>query len=538
MLNRVLLVVFIVGLCAATCWGEETKPNIVLVLIDDLGWQDSSVEFGEATRFQKHFRTPHLARLSVRGIRFSNAYSHAVCSPTRTSIMLGQNPARHRVTNWTLWSDKDTSGKTKRLLAPKDWRKSGIQPSDVTLPKRLQSGGYFTIHCGKAHWGAYGTEGADPTRLGFDVNIAGHPAGAPASYHGKKNFGNNADGSHKKPWGVPGLQKYHGKDIHLTDALTNEACDALKQAKKSGKPFFLYFAPYAVHAPIQEHGRFIKNYRGKKYPGTDIKIPEVEAKYASLVEGYDSAIGQILKAVEELGEAKNTIVIFTSDNGGLSVHARSTTPYGTGKNTHNQPLREGKGSAYEGGTRVPLLVAWIEQDPQNKLQSKIKIQPGSKSNAHVICEDLFPTICAWAGVKPQQQKADETTTNDLDGVNITDFVVGKKQKESRPLLFHYPHVWGPKGRGYQPHSALRWGDYKIIYFYEREEWELYNLVKDVGEKNNLLPTEKQIALRLANKMVQLLTTRKAQFPLDREKKVSVKINMAQLKTDSNNQSHE
>ena len=182
--------------------------------------------------------------------------------------MTGQNATRHRVTNWTLFADRDQSGRTNRLLPPRNWRKAGLQPDQLTLPMVLRTGGYRTIHCGKAHWGAYGTPGADPRNLGFDVNIAGHPAGAPGSYQGQENFGNNPDGSHKEPWGVPGLEKYHGTDTHLTDALAIEACSAIKESVDAGQPFFLYMAPYAVHTPIQEHPRFVEHYRGNKYPGT------------------------------------------------------------------------------------------------------------------------------------------------------------------------------------------------------------------------------------------------------------------------------
>ncbi len=505
------------------CFPNE-RPNIVLILIDDLGWQDSSVVFGdEKTKFQEHYRTPHLSRLAKQGIRFSNAYSHAVCSPTRTSVMLGQNPARHHVTNWTLWSDKDQSGKTARLAAPQHWRKGGIQPKDRTLAEQLRSAGYFTIHCGKAHWGAYGTDGADPRKLGFNVNIAGHPAGGPGHYHGQKNFGNNADGSHKKPWGVPGLKKYHGTDIHLTDALALETCLALDKADQSDKPFFLYFAPYAVHAPIQEHGRFIKNYRGKKYPGTEILIPESEARYASMVQGYDAAIGQILKKIEQIGQAENTIIIFTSDNGGLTVHARGTTPYGTGKNTHNWPLREGKGSAYEGGTRVPLLVSWAKPNGQNKFQKRLPIKSGTKNDAHTICEDYYPTICAWAGVKLKTGEANRKLK--IDGIDITKYVRGEKQSQPRPLVFHYPHVWGPKGRGYQPHSALRLGDHKVIYFYDTEQWELYNISKDIGEQTDLSKTNPKLTNEMANRLDQLLNQYGAQYPTSRQHQKPVKLKL-------------
>ena len=350
---------------------EKKKPNIILFLVDDMGWQDTSVAFWKRkTRFNEHFRTPNMERLAKQGIRFSNAYSHAVCSPTRTSIMTGQNPVRHHVTNWTLRADgdKDHSGKWGRMGAPNDWRLEGLQPKDVTLSSLLRNAGYFTIHCGKAHWGAMDTEGSNPRNLGFDVNIAGHAAGGPGSYQGMDDFGNKKE----TPWGVPGLEKYHGQDINLTEALTIEARDAISKAVSTGKPFYLYMAHYAVHAPIQPHKRFVENYENRNYDDTEIDIPAPEERYASMVEGMDASLGALLDHVKKLGVAEDTLIIFTSDNGGLSAHARGTTPYGTGKDTHCYPLKAGKGSAYEGGTRVPFIAAWANPTGKSAKPQRLK----------------------------------------------------------------------------------------------------------------------------------------------------------------------
>lgn len=486
---------------------ESGQPNIIFFLVDDLGWQDSSVQFGnKSTKFQEHFRTPNLEKLAAHGIRFSNAYSCAVCSPTRTSIMTGQNAARHSVTNWTLYADRDQSGRTNRLLPPSDWKLEGLQPDQTTLPKLLKSAGYTTIHCGKAHWGAYGTEGADPTKLGFDFNIAGHPAGAPGSYHGRNNFGNHPDGRRKIPWGVPGLEKYHGTDTHLTDALAIEACELVTEVVKSKKPFFLYMAPYAVHTPIQEHPRFIKNYLDRNYSNTEVKIPDVEAKYASMVEGYDAALGQLLETVNQLGVAEDTIIVFTSDNGGLSAHARGVSPYGTAANTHNLPLREGKGSAYEGGTRVPLLISWAKVNSDNRLQQQTPIHQNTISDQQVICEDYLPTLCRWAGV-------DLPTDLGLDGRDITEAVIGEQKLELKPLIFHYPHVWGPRGQGYQPHSAMRLGDTKLIYFYHAGRWEMYDLANDPGEQENLVVERPKKFREMAELLIGELERLGARYPV-------------------------
>lgn len=498
--------------------GKARQPNIIVFLVDDLGWQDSSVSFhSEPSLFQQHFRTPHLKRLADRGVRFDNAYAHCVCSPTRTSIMLGQNPVRHHVTNWTLYPNKDQSGKTSRIRAPENWKKEGIQPG-ITLAGLLQRAGYHTIHCGKAHWGAIGTKGSDPTNLGFHVNIAGHSAGAPGSYQGQNNFGNNEDGTQKLPWGVPGLQKYHGTNTHLTDALTKEVCQAIDATKKSDpeKPFFLYMAPYAVHTPIQPHPRFVANYLGKKYPGTDIEIPIAEAHYASMVEGYDAALGQIMNQLTAMNIADQTLILFTSDNGGLTVHARGKSPYGTGKNTHNRPLREGKGSAYEGGTRVPMVVSWLTPDSGSELQKRIPIARNTVCHQTVVSEDIFATVCHWADAK--LPNPDE---HFIDGIDFTKNLTASDQPKSadivpRPLLFHYPHVWGPKGDGYQPHSALRFGKWKVIYFYHEQRWELYDLEADLGEATDLANSNPDRLKTMQDMLRSKLEELGAQYPTEIE----------------------
>lgn len=494
------------------CQDVAKRPNIVFFLVDDLGWQDTSVAFwNEPSEFQQHFRTPNVERLARQGIRFSRAYSCSVCSPTRTSIMTGQNAARHQVTNWTFDPNKETSGQTNRLLPPENWNRKGLQPNQLTLPKLLNTVGYQTIHCGKAHWGAAGTAGADPTRLGFDVNIAGHHAGAPGSYQGKDNYGNNPDRPQRLRWAVPGLEKYHGTNTHLTDALAAEANAAIESAVTQNKPFFLYMAPYAVHTPIQQHVRFIDNYRGKKYPnGRD--IPDAEAKYASLVEGYDDALGQILQKIESLKQSGNTIVVFTSDNGGLSVHGRGESPRSGSKNTHCWPLREGKGSAYEGGIRVPLVISWAKP-VKNALQKSLPIEAGTESNSMVICEDYFPTICRWAGVdinSAAKQLAGENKTKFaqpvIDGQDISSSVMGQGGANDRDFFFHYPHVWGAGSGGrYQPHSSLISGQYKLIYFYHSRRWEFYDLQNDIGEKKNLFYD------RQVDGMVSVLNTISSEF---------------------------
>jgi arylsulfatase A-like enzyme len=231
-------------------------PNIVVMLVDDMGVMDTSVPFltdatGKPKRYplNDYYRTPNMERLSARGIRFSDFSSMSVCSPTRIALMTGQNAARHRTTNW-INPDRDNAGPQG---AP-DWNWHGLKPGDVTLAGLLREAGYRTIHVGKGHFAPRADAGADPSKIGFDVNVAGASIGAPGSYYGMENFG--AKNPKRAQAAVPHLEKYHGREIFLTEALTIEANAHVADAVKAGKPFFLYFAQYAVHAPFNSDPRF------------------------------------------------------------------------------------------------------------------------------------------------------------------------------------------------------------------------------------------------------------------------------------------
>ncbi|MBC8404431.1 MAG: alpha/beta fold hydrolase [Planctomycetes bacterium] len=530
---------------------QSERPNIIVFLVDDLGWQDTAVaswvdpKTGAELRtaFNDLYQTPTLQILAEQGVRFTQAYACAVCSPTRTSIMTGQNAARHHVTQWTLRPGKDPSGKTPRLQSPAAWRINGIQPDDFsaqslqTLPTLLRQAGYHTIHVGKAHWGVVDSPGADPTNLGFDVNIAGHHAGAPSSYQGEQAYGHYR--KNQEIWAVPGLEAYHGLPVHLSDALTIEANQAITAAVNDRKPFFLYMAHYAVHAPLQPHHPHMQKY-------LDQGLDEAEAKYASMIEGIDHSMTSLLRTVEALGQSERTIVMFCSDNGGLSVHARGKTPMGSGQNTHNLPLRAGKGSAYEGGTRIPQWISWAKVNRAHPMQKKVPVASGAVRHEMTIVEDYYPTILTWAGVQPPDwlataaAHADEEGNVDpmllQDGKNFTELLqprageVGYGESppvnplmvkglwQRRPLIFHYPHVWGPNspGWGYEPHSAMRLGDWKVIYFYQPQRWELYHLPDDIGEQTNLAAKEQDKLRQMASRMIAELVERGAQWPLHRE----------------------
>ncbi len=490
----------------------QEQPNIILFLVDDMGWTDTSVPFApQRVPANDFFRTPAMEKLAKNGVKFTQAYSHAVCSPSRISLMTGQNPVRHHTTNWLMVANSDAqNGSWGPNSSPIEWDTEGIAQGDVTLAKQLKDAGYYTMHVGKAHFGAVNSSGADPLNLGFDVNIGGHAAGAPGSYQGEKNFGNDLPVVNDYPQGVPGLREYHGKKVHLTDVLTGKAQGEIEKALTKEKPFFLNMAYYAVHEPIEEHYRFIDNYRGRKYKDTNIAVPDVEARYASLIAGMDDSVGSILRFLEEKGIADNTIVVFTSDNGGLSAHSRQTSPRGTELNTHNYPLKAGKASAYDGGARVPYLVSWAKPNLDNPLQQKLPIESGSASNSPIVIEDLFPTLLSVAQTSPDLPKG-----YILDGVDTSNLWVNPDKIIERSIVMHYPHVWGTYGPGYEPHSSLRKGDYKAIYFYNSRTWEMYNTKKDIGERIDLAQTEPQKLNVMAATLKQELICKDVQWPVNR-----------------------
>lgn len=495
-LSLVILVGFVItqtlSLRAAPADQPPQRPNIVLFLVDDMGWQDTSVPLHtEATPFNRRYRTPAMERLAASGMKFTQAYACTVCSPTRVSLITGLNAARHRVTNWILRVDPATDKQHATLAFP-NWNSGGMSPTSgvartvhaAPLPDVLRKAGYRTIHVGKAHFGSIDTPGADPHNLGFDVNIAGHTAGAPGHYLGTKNFSSPA----RPVWDVPGLEKYHGQDIFLTEALTIEANAAVDQAVADGKPFFLYLAHYAVHTPFAIDKRFYQKYR-------DAGLDRREAMYSAMLEGMDKSLGDVLDNVERHGLTNDTIVLFTSDNGGLSAHARGGPP-----NTHNKPLASGKGSAYEGGIRVPMIVRWPGVT-----------KPGSQCTQPVICEDFFPTILEMAGIDDFQQIG-----GTIDGRSFVTSLGGTHDpaRDQRPLVWHYPNNWGGSGPGIAPSSTIRRGDWKLIYYYADRRYELFNLADDLGEANNLADERPEVRDRLARELGDYLAQVGAGLPVE------------------------
>ena len=499
----------------AACSDKAQQPNIVFFLVDDFGWVDSSVQYGEELYPNNlRFNTPNMQRLSERSTVFGNAYACAVSTPTRTSIMTGMNAAHTGITNWTsavrdtpsdatgggFWmAEHSGSGDALAgdLLSRPDWNINGISPVPGvphtqyanSLVQFLKDAGYFTMHVGKAHWASAGTPGVNPYNHGFCVNIAGTMAGMPRDYSGMQNYGNT-----KERWNdfaVQNLVEYYGTQTHLTEALTQEALKALDYPIKHKQPFYLYLASYATHTPIQPDERFAQKYR-------DAGMDEGQAAYASLVEGVDCSLGEVLDFLEEKGIADNTIVIFMTDNGGNSENKQK----GGVLHTQNLPLREGKGSCYEGGIRVPLMIY---------VPGKTRV---GRCDVPVICEDMFPTILDMAGVRGYE------TVQELDGQSILPLVTGRGEgpDPERPLVFHYPHKWKPYDlEDIDFLSAVRIGDWKLVYRISEgarsadeslypdtrntaraAALELYNLKEDIGETRNVAADYPEIASRLAD----------------------------------------
>lgn len=479
------------------------QPNIILFLVDDMGWQDTSVPFYQTeTLLNKRYNTPNMERLAEMGVKFTNAYACSVSTPTRCSLMTGMNAARHHVTNWTLNYGNPTDAKGN--IIPPDWNFNGIQPDTVTtahniqnstiattLPQLLRQNGYYTIHCGKAHFGAKTTPGANPLAMGFDVNIAGGANGAPASYLGTKNFGQG------RPMEVLGMEKYWGQDIFLTEAITREALAALEKPIADGKPFYLYMSQYAIHVPYDADERFVGKYRNRYDELLKANLKESEACFAALIEGMDKSLGDLLDFLDKHPKvAANTVVLFMSDNGG---QGQGGVRQGRHNRDQNYPLRAGKGSAFMGGVREPMIVYWPGVTPK-----------GVSTDAPVIIEDFFPTILDIAGVNEYE------TVQTIDGISFVDILRNPDKARERTLVWHFPNLWGETqniNEGYGAFSAIMEGDYHLIYSWERQSLRLYNIREDISEQNDLAASMPEKVKELSRKLTKELKRYGAQRPM-------------------------
>jgi arylsulfatase A len=438
-------------LLAGSTLAQDRPPNVVLLLIDDLGWTDL------ATQGSKFHETPHLDQLARDGMRFTSAYAACtVCSPTRAAVLTGKSPARLHLTDWIAGHQRPFA----RLKIP-DWTQA-LPKEETTLAEHLKVRGYATASIGKWHLGPDA-----PEAHGFDRNLGGYEAGQPPSYF--------------SPYKIPTL-KDGPEGEFLTDRLTEETVGFIREHKD--KPFFVYLPHYAVHTPIQAKANVIAKYRAKGPAGH-----HHDPAYAALVESVDDSVGRLRAVLQELGLTDNTLFIFTSDNGGLS-HLVGPQGWRRGP-TDNSPLRLGKGSAYEGGMRVPLLIAWPGV-----------IEPGSACDTPVISHDLAPTVLAATGITPGAEIV-------FDGVSLMPLLTQKDILARDAIYWHYPH-YHPGGAS--PYSALRAGDWKLMLHHEDNRLELYNLRRDPGEAVNLAEAEADIATALHQQLQSWLTQVNAQLP--------------------------
>lgn len=465
------------GLVLFSFSATAQQKNFLIFLVDDLGWQDVSVPFADSiTHWNRLYRTPNLEKLAARGVKFTHAYAHQNCTPSRVSMLTGMNPINHKVTSWTFQKDQNPKEGGDSNYEVPQWNMNGLSPNPFpnsftakSLAQKLKDQGYTTIHAGKAHFGAYDTPGANPKLHGFDINIAGTAAGQPASYSGLQNFGNKPNGN-SDIRAVPNLERFWGKDIHLTEALTQESLRVLDSVRKDKRPFFMLFSNFAVHTPIQADSRFVDYYYAKGMDST-------EAKYASLIEGMDKSLGDWLNYLDKNQLTKNTVIIFLSDNGGL-------TDVGRGKklrNTYNSPLRSGKTSGYEGGLRIPFIISGIGKN-------------GTSNHENIIIEDVFPTILDLAKLPKRKS----------DGQSILSLIQQKKSNKHRFLTWHHPHMRTNGSSDIQAFSAIRQGKWKLIYFHKDQHFELYDTQNDVSEKSNLFLSNHKIGRFLALKLGEKL----------------------------------
>ena len=493
-MNKKVFIPLSLAALSVNAFAQESRPNIILFMVDDMGWQDTSLPFWtEQTEYNRMFETPNMERLASQGMMFTQAYACSISSPSRCSLITGANNARHRVTNWTLEKDVTTDEASPSVTLP-EWNCNGVSMV-LGTPRTfvgnsfvniLKQHGYHTIHCGKAHFGAFDTPGADPLNWGFEVNIAGHAAGGLATYLSEQNYGHIPDGKATSLMSIPGLEQYWGTGVFATEALTREAIKALDKAKQYNQPFFLYMAHYAVHIPIDKDVRFYQKY-------IDKGLGPKDAAYASLVEGMDKSLGDLMDWLESNGESDNTIVIFMSDNGGLATQPywRDGEPF-----TQNAPLNSGKGSLYEGGIREPMIVKWPGT-----------VQAGSKCDKYLMIEDFYPSIIEMAGI------SDEPARDNVDGVSFVPLLRGTGDpSRGRALIWNFPNIWGNDGPGINLNCAIRKGDWKLVYYYETGEKELFNIPDDIAEQHNLASKHPGKVKRLSSELGEYLRSVGADRP--------------------------
>ena len=444
------------------------QTNFIFFLVDDMGWADIGAN---GSTFHE---TPNIDRLAKSGMRFTQGYAAgSVCSPTRASIMTGKHPVRVDITDWI---PGQPNRATNPLLHPED--RSHLPLEEVTLAEVLKDHGYQTFFGGKWH---LGDKGQWPTDQGFDINIGGHDRGSPP-------------GGYYSPWSNPALKAKRPGE-YLTERLTEESVKFLEERDKT-RPFLLYLSYYNIHTPIQAYKKHIDHYKAKAAKAFEGKTPtepehdginrtrQDNPALASMVAAVDDSVGLLLAKLTELKLDESTVVIFFSDNGGLSTLSRP----GPGCNL---PLRAGKGWLYEGGVREPTII-----------RAPGVTQPGSVSHKPMVSMDFFPTMLDLASLPLQPKRH-------IDGQSLIPQLKGN-DSGMRTFYWHYPHY---HGSAWKPGASIRDGDWKLIEFYHYKNFELYNLADDPGERQNLAKAKPTKAKLLRAKLLAWQKQMRAKMPL-------------------------
>lgn len=467
-LYLVSILAFTLSMCGEPA--KEQPPNVLFILVDDLGWTDVG-SYGSS-----FYDTPNIDSLATEGVRFTNAYSaSSVCSPTRAAIMTGKHPARVNITDW-IPGMPTSRAEDPQLIPPEDIH--NLPLDELTMAEAFKNEGYQTFFAGKWHLGE--TPAYWPEHQGFEVNIGGHEKGSPP-------------GGYYAPYENPRLED-GPKGEYLTDRLTHESIEFINSQKED--PFFLFLSFYTVHTPIQGCRRYDEYYKEKKLALPDqgelesrpehngkTRLNQSDAQYAAMVRCMDENVGSVLDTLRELHLYDNSIIVFTSDNGGLTTK-RTVGP------TAVTPLRAGKGWLYEGGIRVPLVI-------------KAPGMPAGEVSAQPVTSmDFYPTVLELAGLPLHTQQH-------VDGKSLVPYLEDPGKVDDRRLVWHYPHYHGSTWR---PGSAIRINNWKLIEFYENEQLELYNLEEDIEEQHDLADSRPEKAAELHRRLTEWQDSIGAQIP--------------------------
>ncbi|QGJ72074.1 N-acetylgalactosamine-6-sulfatase [Planctomycetales bacterium 10988] len=465
MRNRLLLLFCLLPLAFSSLGNSSAKanepPNILLVVVDDLGWADLGCYGADL------HQTPNIDRFATESVRFTDAYAAApICTPSRASIMTGKFPARLHM---TIWREMALNGGVIRRGMRTAAAEPNLPHAEITIAEALREAGYYTAHLGKWHLG-----GADfyPETHGFDLNIGASIWGAPPSffYPYRGNYKQSEEYRYvpRLEWGQEGE--------YLTDRLTDEAIKTIKQVKD--QPFFIHLAYHTVHTPIEGKPEVVKRYEQKIRP----ELHHQNAQYAAMVHSLDENFGRLLSVLKKRKLEDSTVVIFISDNGGYVNNYDKQTV------TSNHPLRSGKGSLYEGGIRVPLIIRTPD------------LAKAEVCETPVISNDLYSTCLELAG----------TTGQENDGLSILPLLKNPQQELDRDeLFFHFPHFYTTT----TPVSAIREGDMKLIHYYMDDRDELYDLSNDLAEANDLSESHQEVKNRLRSRLEEWLQAVDAQIPV-------------------------